>query len=99
MKNVLKIIKQSLRIMRSEYDPEINMLINAGIKDLQASGVKIKTETIAEEEDITDELILAALVAYVKLHFGDSDNFESKRELYEMQKRQLMYTSGYTEWN
>lgn len=99
MTNVLKIVKLSLRIITDAYDDELILLIRAGIKDLEASGVITHVEKDDETEDIRDELIIAALVAYVKLHFGEPDDVDKKQELYNSQKRQLMYTSGYTKWN
>lgn len=99
MTNVLKIAKLSLRVISDAYDEEIKILIRAGIKDLEASGIITHVEKLEDgTEDISDELIIAALVAYIKLRFGEPEDVDKKQELYDSQKRQLMYTSGYTKW-
>ena len=68
MDNLLKIVKQSLSIVKTATfkDEEIKMLIQAGIADLVRQGINAS-------EDTKESLIQSAIVMFVKGNFGNVD--------------------------
>ena len=85
---MLEKAKIILRITNNAYDEEITDLINAAFLDLAEAGV---TNT-----DDTDELIIRAVMTYVKANFGWQNN-EAERldKAYEHLKTHLTLTSTY----
>lgn len=68
MEELLKLVKQCLSIVETSTlkDKEIEMLINAGIADLNR-------QAIVASVDTTDSLIKSAIVMFVKANFGNVD--------------------------
>lgn len=90
MDEMLTATKLALRITTTAFDAEITDLINAGLLDLGLAGVT--------EDDTDDELIRRAVITYVRLHFGDPDNYDRLKASYDEQKAQLSMATGYTTW-
>lgn len=98
--------KMALRIKTNIYDGEIARLIEAavgdlGIVDVEAAGVSfiisaITTgETVTDNSTITDQLLIRAIITYVRLHFGTPDDYDKLERSYNEQKAQLITASGY----
>lgn len=87
---MLDAVKLALRIVTTDFDSEINNLIAAALKDLGIAGVS----TIEE----TDPLIITAVITYVKMHFGEPDEWDRLKRSYDEQKAQLGMATGYTAW-
>ena len=83
-------VKLSLRITTDAFDSELEDLIRAGLADLGIAGV---TNTVA-----TDPLIIRAVCTYVKMYFGEPDNYDRLKVSYDEQKSQLSMASGYTDY-
>ena len=68
MNQLLKTTKQCLSIVETATlkDKEIEMLINAGIADLQRQGIDAY-------EDTDNDLVKSAIVMFVKSNFGNVD--------------------------
>lgn len=68
MNQLLKTTKQCLSIVETATlkDNEIEMLINAGIADLQRQGINA-------DEDTDNDLVKSAIVMFVKANFGNVD--------------------------
>ena len=66
MNELLTLTKQCLSIISTATlkDAEIEMWINAGIEDITRQGI---------EADISNELVKAAIVMFVKANFGNVD--------------------------
>ena len=92
---MLAIIKKALRIMSNAFDDELNALIAAAIADLKLCGIVGASVTV----DSDDVLVQQAVTAFVKWRFGDNNNAERMKELYELQKAQLQTATNYTEWS
>lgn len=90
MDEMLTATKTALRITTTAFDAEITDLINAGLLDLGLAGVT--------EDDTDNELIRRAVITYVRLHFGDPDNYDRLKASYDEQKAQLSMATGYTTW-
>ena len=80
-----------LGVTDTEYEDEIQDLIDAAKADLGIAGV-----TMAEVE--TDPLVKKAIKTYVALSFGAPENYQQLLDSYNMQKAQLMGATGYTDW-
>lgn len=89
----LKKVRQALRISTTDFDGEINDLIQSAMKDLGIAGIIF--------EDTTDALILRAVITYCKIHFGDLDqigDYDRLKASYDEQKAQMQMATGYTDW-
>lgn len=82
-------VKLALRITTDQFDDEITMLIQSALLDLGIAGV-ITTST--------DSLIQLAVITYVKMHFGNPENYDRLKKSYDEQKAQLQMATGYTNW-
>lgn len=86
---MLNRVKLALRITTTAFDSEIEGLINSALLDLGIAGIN------EYEPSTTDELIITAVTTYVKLHFGDCDNYDRLKASYDEQKAQLSMATGY----
>ena len=86
---LLQKAKTALRVVTRAFDEEISDLIDAGIQDLHTRGV------IFEE---MDPLVLRCVLTYVRLHFGQPDDYDRLKASFDEQLGQLMTTTGYTRW-
>lgn len=98
--------KMALRVKTSIYDGEIARLILAavgdlGIVDVAAAGVSLSIaatttgETVTDNSTITDQLLIRAIITYVRMHFGSPDDYEKLERSYNEQKAQLITATGY----
>ncbi len=90
MAELLQKVKLALRITTDAFNSEISDLISAAQLDLGVAGVVLP--------DVLDTLVGQAIVTYVKMNFGDPDNYERLKQSYDEQKAQLVTATGYTRW-
>lgn len=90
---MLEKVKLALRITTDAYDDELIDLICAAKRDLGI--VDIVDDAICEP----DTLVRLAIITFVKMHFGQPDEYERLKRSYDEQKAQLITSSQYTEWN
>ncbi len=96
-------VKLALRITTTAYDSEIARLILAavgdlGIVDVEAAGVNLyiaSDGTVTDSSTITDQLLIRAIITYVRLNFGSPDDYDRLYQSYWEQKAQLISASGY----
>lgn len=81
--------KLALRITTDAFDSQIEHLINTALLDMDVAGVLT---------DSYDPLVKQACVTYVRLHFGQPDDYDRLKRSYDEQKAQLATCTGYTEW-
>lgn len=86
----LDAVKLALRKTGNDFDSEILGLIASAKRDLGIAGVVIP----AEDEAIVN----TAIITYVKMHFGEPDEYERLKKSYDEQKAQLATATGYTLW-
>lgn len=79
--------KITLRITTNAFDGEISDLINSAKDDLNLTGVVIG--------DNPPPLVKRAILSYVKLNFGECENWERLKKSYDEQKAQLMMSTAY----
>lgn len=98
--------KMALRVKTSIYDGEIARLILAavgdlGIVDVEAAGVSLSIavtttgEAVTDNSTITDQLLIRAIITYVRMHFGSPDDYDKLERSYNEQKAQLITATGY----
>lgn len=85
-------VKTALRIVTDEFDGEISDLIAAALADLGIAGAN------GENVTASDVLTQTAIITYVKMHFGEPDEYERLKASYDEQKAQMSMASGYTVW-
>lgn len=88
--SILQAVKMASRIVTDAFDSELTDLINAACLDLGLAGV---TET-----DTSNTLVRRAVITYVKMHFGEPENYERLKASYDEQKAQMSMATGYTTW-
>lgn len=87
---IMDAVRLALRITTTAFDDELTELIEAGKADLGVAGVTL--------DDDTDPLIRRAVITYVRMHFGQPDEFDRLKASYDEQKAQLSTCTGYTDW-
>lgn len=104
---MLKETKLACRVTATAFDSELVGLIEAGAKDLQVAGIDLGgviSFTIASDGTITDNctvsdaLVKRAIITYVRMYFGTPVDYDKLAEAYTIQKTQLMYAKGYTDY-
>ena len=86
---LLTAAKLALRITTDAYDSQIEHLLNTALLDMDVAGVIT---------DSYDPLIQQAAITYVRLHFGQPDDYDRLKRSYDEQKAQLSTNTGHTEW-
>lgn len=89
MAELLAAAKLALRITTNAFDTEITALLNAALLDLGVAGV------ITANPDL---LVKQAAITYVKMNFGQPDDYDRLKRSYDEQKAQLATCTGYTVW-
>lgn len=84
-------VKLALRISTTAFDSELNGLISAALLDLGLVGI----DASVLGSTTTDELIITAVITYVKLHFGEPSDPDRLKASYDEQKAQLITATGY----
>lgn len=82
--------EKALRIVTTSFEDEIGSLLDAALLDLGVAGVSVPTEI--------DALVQQAAITYVKMNFGQPDEYERLKRSYDEQKAQLASCTGYTNW-
>ena len=87
---ILQMCKTSMRITTDAYDSEITGYIEAALLDLGIAGVAY---------DSMDNLVVKAVMTYVRFSFGNPDNYDKLKASYDEQKAQMQTATGYTNWS
>ena len=91
MDELLAKVKVALRIVTDAFDDELTDLINAALLDMHVAGVT--------DAEMTDALIIRAVITYCKMNFGEPDQYDQLKRSYDEQKAQLGMADGYTTWS
>lgn len=84
-------VKLALRITTNAFDDELTGLIRAALADLGLVGIARNLLVYGTD----DELIITAVITYVKIHFGEPSDPDRLKKSYDEQKAQLITASGY----
>lgn len=82
--------EKALRIVTTSFEDEIGSLLDAALLDMGVAGVTVPNEI--------DALVQQAAITYVKMNFGQPDEYERLKRSYDEQKAQLASCTGYTNW-
>ncbi len=82
--------KMAARITTTAFDSEITDLLDAALLDMGVAGVEVP--------ESADALVTQAAITYVKMNFGQPDDYDRLKRSYDEQKAQLATCTGYTEW-
>lgn len=88
---MLQKVKLALRITTDAFNSELEDLIESAKLDLGIAGVTVSCESV-------DAVVGQAVVTYVKMHFGQPDDYDRLKASYDEQKAQLVTCTGYTNW-
>jgi hypothetical protein len=83
-------VRLALRITTTAFDKELSDLMAAASLDLGIAGV--------DKTCLSDPLIKRAVITYIKMHFGEPDEYDRLKRSYDEQKAQLATATGYTKW-
>ena len=90
---MLQLCKLALRISTDAYDTLLQMLIQSALQDMAIPGINIP-----ENEIDYSAVLKQCIITYVRLHFGEPDNYDKLAEAYSEQKKQLQMCSDYNIW-
>ena len=90
---MLQLCKLALRISTDAYDTLLQMLIASALQDIAIPGVEIP-----ENETDYPTILKQCIITYVRMNFGEPDNYENLYKSYEIQKSQLYMCSDYNIW-
>lgn len=89
---LLQKAKTALRQKNPQFDDEVIDLIKSGIQDLETRGVVIDTSKDLEP------IVQRCVLTYVRMNFGQPDDYDRLKESFDEQLGQLMTTTGFTVW-
>lgn len=103
---MLNEIKLALGKVKNDYDAELARLALAavgdlGIVDVDAAGVSFiisattTGETVTDNSTITDQLLIRAIITYVRMNFKSPEDYDKLKKSYDEQKAQLITATGY----
>ena len=100
---MLNEIKLALGKVKNDYDAELARLALAavgdlGIVDVEAAGVAFTVNqdgSVTDSSTITDQLLIRAIITYVRMHFKSPDDYDKLERSYNEQKAQLITATGY----
>jgi len=87
---LLTAAKLALRITTNAFDNEVEWLLEAAKLDLGIAGVLVP--------DTMTAIVQQACITFVKMNFGQPDDYDRLKRSYDEQKAQLATCSGYTNW-
>lgn len=87
---ILETVKTALRLTVDDYDSELLTLISAAQLDLGIAGVIVPQSL--------DAICKVAIITYVRMRFGQPDDYDRLKRSYDEQKAQLITATGYTNW-
>lgn len=89
---MLLLVKTALRITTTQFDDELEHLIDSALLDLGFGGMK------SMELADADEVVKQAIITYCKMNFGLPEDYDRLKRSYDEQKAQLGTATGYTNW-
>ena len=89
---MLEAVKKALRIKSTDFDDEIQTLIDAAILDLGITDIR------SDVLETPDALVKRAIITYCLCNFGEPDEYDRLKASYDEQKAQLSMSSDYTSW-
>ena len=103
---MIEIVKLAIPVKTNAYDGNIAQLINAAVQDLRIAGIPVDgvninvtwtggRAVVTDTSTIDDPLLIRAICAYVRAHFGSPDDYDRLKAAYDENKAQLQTATGY----
>lgn len=103
---LLNTVKMAIPVTTAHYDALISQLIDAAAEDLRIAGVPVYgvdiavtvdggAVTVTDNSTVSDPLLIRAICAYVRAHFGSPDDYDRLKACYDENKAQLQTSSDY----
>lgn len=90
-------VKLALRLSGTAFDDEVNDNIDAAIADLRLVGIVVtETQEEGSPTEVSDPLLVRAIVLYAKAEFGYLNDAERFRKAYDYLKCSLSLSEDYT---
>lgn len=89
---MLASVKLALRITTTAFDSELNNLISDCLAEMAALGV-----TVSDHPE-NDNQIVTTVIAYCKWLFGENEDSDKWRQVYDRKLAQFKTMTGYTVW-
>lgn len=93
---MLEEVKKALRIVYSDFDTEIQLCIDACLENLQHLGIVVD---MGSDGAPVSAQIRLAVIAYCKWRFGNNEDKDQWRQIYDRQVGEMQMMSGLTNWN
>lgn len=90
MVDIMTAAKTAVRVTTDKFDDEIESLIAAALADMGLAGITNK--------ETDDPLVRRAVLTYVKMNFGEADDYDKLKASYDEQKAQMGMATNYTNW-
>jgi hypothetical protein len=88
--DMLTSTKTALRVVTDAFNEQITLLLDAALLDLGVAGVIVPAAM--------STLVQQACITYVRMHFGQPDDYDRLKRSYDEQKAQLATCTGFTNW-
>jgi hypothetical protein len=88
--DMLTSTKTALRVVTDAFNEQITLLLDAALLDLGVAGVIVPAAM--------SPLVQQACITYVRMHFGQPDDYDRLKRSYDEQKAQLATCTGFTNW-
>jgi len=92
---MLQQVKKALRIVSEDFDDEIQLLIDGCLENLDKLGVSIE---IDDQGAPVSAQIRLAVIAYCKWQFGNNEDKDQWREIYDRKLAEMQMMTGLTDW-
>lgn len=103
---MIEIVKLAIPVKTNAYDGSIAQLINAAVQDLRIAGIPVDgvninvtwtggRAVVTDTSTIDDPLLIRAICAYARAHFGSPDDYDRLKAAYDENKAQLQTATGY----
>lgn len=89
----LDLVRTALRITTTDFDAQIQLLINACVDEMQHLNIRVVGGAANQSPQIQ-----MAIVAYCKWRFGNNEDKDEWRQIYDRQISQLKTMTDFTNW-
>ena len=90
---MLQKVRKALRIASTEFDDEIQLLIDACLENLDKLGVSVELDDSGAPVSAQVRL---AVIAFCKWQFGNNEDKDQWREIYDRQLAEMKMMTGLT---
>ena len=94
---MLQEVKNALRIVSNDFNSEVQLLIDACLENLEHLGIVVDKDATTGVP--TSAQIRLAVIAYCKWQFGNNEDKEQWRQIYDRKVAEMQMMTGLTVWD